>query len=128
MVYKFECDMCDADYVGYTTRHLHQRINEHKYPAIGSHLEEHGLSKTDLDEIQFSVLKKCRSKFNCLIFEMLFRKTLFAPNSLRDSACEYLIALSSHIFAFYSCLLGIHFAFMVVSTCGVNAILVILSF
>ena len=27
VVYKFQCDMCDADYV----RHLHQRINEHKY-------------------------------------------------------------------------------------------------
>ena len=23
VVYKFECDLCDADYVGYTTRHLH---------------------------------------------------------------------------------------------------------
>ena len=22
VVYKFECDLCDADYVGYTTRHL----------------------------------------------------------------------------------------------------------
>ena len=23
VVYKFACDLCDADYVGYTTRHLH---------------------------------------------------------------------------------------------------------
>ena len=43
--YKSECDLCDADYVGYTARHLHQRINEHKYSAIGRHLEQHGLSK-----------------------------------------------------------------------------------
>ena len=42
-VYKFECNLCDADYVGFTTRHLHQRIHEHKYSAIGRHLEEHGL-------------------------------------------------------------------------------------
>ena len=57
-----------------------------------------------------------------LIFEMLFinelnlesNKTLFAPNSLRDSACEYLIALS-HIFGFYSCLLGILFTFFLFS-------------
>ena len=48
MVYKFDCDLCDADYVGYTARHLHQRINAHKYSAIGRHLEQHGLLKTDL--------------------------------------------------------------------------------
>ena len=26
LVYKFECDLCDAGYVRYTSRHLHQRI------------------------------------------------------------------------------------------------------
>ena len=62
VVYKFECDLCDADYVGYTARHLHQRISEHKYYAIGKHLEQHGLLKNDLADKQFSVLKKCRSK------------------------------------------------------------------
>ena len=30
VVYKFKCDLCDADYVGYTRRHLFQRIDEHK--------------------------------------------------------------------------------------------------
>ncbi len=29
VVYLFKCDLCDADYVGYTCRHLHQRIDEH---------------------------------------------------------------------------------------------------
>ena len=68
VVNKFECNLCDADYVGYTTQHLHQCINEQKYSAIGKHPEEHGLSKADLEEKQFAVLKKCRSKFDCLIF------------------------------------------------------------
>ena len=27
IVYKFKCDLCDADYVGYTRRHLFQRID-----------------------------------------------------------------------------------------------------
>ena len=27
--------LCDSDYVGYTARHLHQRIVEHKNSAIG---------------------------------------------------------------------------------------------
>ena len=34
VVYKFQCDLCDTDYVGYTTRHLHQRIGEHKHSAM----------------------------------------------------------------------------------------------
>ena len=43
VVYKFACDLCDADYFSYTARHLHRRIAEHKYSAIGNHLlEVHG--------------------------------------------------------------------------------------
>ena len=37
VVYKFQCGSCDASYVGYTARHLHQRIDEHRYSAIGRH-------------------------------------------------------------------------------------------
>ena len=29
VVYKFACDQCDADYVGFTARHLHQPFAEH---------------------------------------------------------------------------------------------------
>jgi hypothetical protein len=30
VVYKFKCDdLCDADYVGYTSRHIYQHIDEH---------------------------------------------------------------------------------------------------
>ena len=36
LVYKFECDLCDAGYVGYTSRHLHQRIEEHKSASSSS--------------------------------------------------------------------------------------------
>ena len=75
VVYHFSCDdLCDADYVGYTARHLHQRIAEHKNLAIGKHLlEAHG-SKNLLKESQFRVLRKCQGKFDCLVFEMLWIK------------------------------------------------------
>jgi len=44
VVYKFACDLCDADYVGFTARHPHQRIAENKYLSIGKHLlEAHGV-------------------------------------------------------------------------------------
>ena len=76
VVYKFACDLCDADYVGYTARHLHQRITEHKYSSIGKHLlEAHG-DKNLLNEGQFGVLKKCHGKFDCLVYEMLFIQEL----------------------------------------------------
>ena len=31
VVYKFKCDLCDANYIGCTCRHLHQRVVEHKH-------------------------------------------------------------------------------------------------
>ena len=38
VVYRFVCDLCYADYVGYTARHLFQRVAEHKNSAIGKHV------------------------------------------------------------------------------------------
>ena len=56
VVYYFSCDLCDADYVGYTTRHLHHRIAEHKNSAIGRHfLEAHANNNNLLKENQFTV-------------------------------------------------------------------------
>ena len=76
VVYKFACDLCDADYVGYTARHLNQRIAEHKYSAIGKHLlDAHG-DKNLINENQFRVLKKCHGKFESLVYERLFIKEL----------------------------------------------------
>ena len=71
VVYLFSCDLCDEDYVGYTARHLHQRIAEHKNSAIGKHLlEVHG-DISLLNESQFRILRKCQGKFDCLVYEML---------------------------------------------------------
>ena len=42
-LYIFKCDLCDADYVGFTSRHLHQRVEEHKRSVIFNHVrEQHG--------------------------------------------------------------------------------------
>ena len=30
VVYRFQYDLRDADYVGYTRRHLHMRVDRHK--------------------------------------------------------------------------------------------------
>ena len=48
-VYHFQCSLCNAGYVGYTCRHLHQRIEEHKGSAIGNHLrEQHNMAPNDI--------------------------------------------------------------------------------
>ncbi len=71
VVYYFKCGLCDMDY-------LHRRVAEHssQNSSIGKHmLNTHGISKSELIN-KFSVLKKCRSKFDCLINEMLIIQDL----------------------------------------------------
>ena len=86
VVYLFESDLCDANYVGYTTRQLHQSVSEHRYSAIysiGRHLSPtHGLDKSKLIDHLFQVFKKCTSKFDCLTNEMLFIKNIKPPLTL----------------------------------------------
>ena len=77
--YHFVCDLCDADYVGYTARHLFQRVAEHKNSAIGNHFHEAHGRRDRLNESQFKILRKCQGKFDCLVFEMLSIKK-FKPN------------------------------------------------
>ena len=79
VVYHLICDLCDADYVGYTARHLFQRVTEHKNSAIGHHFHEaHG--RRDLfNASHFKILRKCQGKFDCLVFELLYIKK-FKPN------------------------------------------------
>ena len=76
VLYRYECDLCDADYVGYTSRHLHQRVDEHKRSVIGNHVREcHG---EDVSRIEgcYTILRKCQGKYECLLFEMLYIKEL----------------------------------------------------
>ena len=55
---------------------LNDTKSEHKNSAIGKHfLEVHG-NKHLLNEGHFKILRKCQSKFDCLIFEMLFIKKI----------------------------------------------------
>ena len=92
VVYNYQCDLCDAEYVRYTSRHLHQRIDEHRFSAIGKHLKNnHGLYNFDDLANNFSVLKKCNGKLDCLIYEMLFiRKKKPSLNTQSDSICAKL--------------------------------------
>jgi len=87
VVYNYQCDLCDAEYVGCTSQHLHQRIDEHRFSAIGKHLKnDHGIKTIGDLNSNFSILKKCGGKLDCLIYEMLFiRKKKPKLNTQSDS-------------------------------------------
>ena len=66
--------LCNAEYVGYTSRHLHQCIDEHHF-SVGKHLKnDHGNKTIGNLTSNFSVLKNCNGKLDCRIYEMLFIK------------------------------------------------------
>ena len=78
VVYRFQCDLCDAGYVCYTRAHLHTRVDGHKQKvsSVYKHYhEQHSEVPEDLLR-RFSVRKKCRNKFDCLVNEMLFIRDL----------------------------------------------------
>ena len=81
VVYKFSCPLCDAEYIGLTTRHLfffHQRIEEHcrSSSSICRHLQQdHDTTPRSLDLAKnFALLGKCQGKMDCLVCEMLLIK------------------------------------------------------
>ena len=81
VVYNFQCDLCDACYVGYTRGHLHNRVKGHKQQSSAiakPYKNVHGTIPQGPLE-RFEALKKCRNKFDCLVYEMLFIRTL-KPN------------------------------------------------
>ena len=77
-VYIFKCDLCDAVYVGYMKGNLHSRIEGHRQKSsiVAKHcLHKHRSILKDLLRY-FSMLKRCKNKFDCLEYEMLFIKDL----------------------------------------------------
>ena len=99
VVYSFECDLCDSNYVGYTTRHLFQRIADHRYSAIGRHLRDAHGNIGLLNESQFRMLKKCSTKWDCLVYEMLYIRTIRPNlNTQSDSIRAKLFVKSFNLF------------------------------
>ena len=79
VVYEFTCDLRDTNYIGYICRHLHQRVEEHKHSVIGKYFTGRAWFNTGQPEPDnliksFKVIKKCRGKFEYLIYEMLLIK------------------------------------------------------
>ena len=68
LVYKFECVLCNAGYVGFKRRH------KNSSSSICKHFrDKHSLASKYLTK-NFSVLIKCPNKFDCLVYEMFIRE------------------------------------------------------
>ena len=75
-VYRFQCDLCDAGYVGYSRGHLNVR-KQRLFSLYKQYQDKH--SQVPEDPMRpFDVLKKCENKFACLVHEILFIRELKA--------------------------------------------------
>ena len=76
VVYHFKCDLCNADYVGYTCRHLHQRIDKHKFLVVGEHMvEQHGEDAKNIER-SFKVLRNVGGNMNVYFMKCYLSKSL----------------------------------------------------
>ena len=70
VVLNFQCDLCDAGYVGYTRAHLHNRVKgcKQQSSAIAKHYKNaHGTNPLDYRSfLPFYVLKKFQVHFKNL--------------------------------------------------------------
>ena len=62
VVYDFNCGPCDADYVGFMSRHLHKRLKEHKGSTMGNYVKKGKDPRTPCITNNFKLLKTCQSK------------------------------------------------------------------
>ena len=78
VVYQFKCSFCDENYIGFTMRHLHERCEEHKFnsSSIKKHFNNQHDCLPDNINQHFTVLRKCKTKQDCLIYEMLYIREL----------------------------------------------------
>ena len=112
VVYYFQCDQCESGYVGYTSRRLHQRVDEHtaSKTAIGDHIRTHGSDISSLPK-NFRILRKCKYKWDCFMFVMLFIRDLKPTlNKQKDSISSKVFKYFVHIVLFYCLYLFISLA------------------
>ena len=88
-VWKFKCDLCDTGYyIGYTMRHLHERVEEHKHKQFSickHYMSKHGTIPRDLTE-NITVLRKGKGKFECLLYEIIFMPKEKPPLNIQSDS------------------------------------------
>ena len=93
VVYRFQCDLRDAGYVGYTRGHLHI------YSIYKHYQDKHGKVLEDLMK-RFDVLKKCKYKFGCLLHEMLFIIELNPTLNVQSDSVGFILLFFTYLEVF----------------------------
>lgn len=89
VVYQYKCS-CDMSYVGYTCRHLHQRVSEHQ--RSNSSIYQHCFSSGhSFSTSRFTIIARCTTKLDCQIreaMEIYYRRPQL--NSREEYVCSLL--------------------------------------
>ena len=80
MVYKFTCGGCESVYIGFTTRYLTTRINEHLNLDKNSHIFKHLLESPDCKQKctnkNFEIIDRSNDEYSLKIKEAIWIKEL----------------------------------------------------
>jgi hypothetical protein len=88
-VYKIECNLCNAIYIGQTIRTMRSRINEHctdKKSFVYVHMLSHGNNNNN--KFKWSILSTNRSRSARLVMESLFIIFIKTFNNFLMNGCE----------------------------------------
>ena len=84
VIYKIQCAVCEAAYVGQTGRHINTRLSEHLNPTspVGKHLKECGTS-VSIEEVEI-LASTSRDEWYRLTLEALFIEELKPTLNTKD--------------------------------------------
>ena len=90
-VYRFQSDLCDAGYVGYSRGHLNVR-KQRLFSLYKQYQDKH--SQVPEDPMRrFDVLKRCKNKFDCPVHEILFIPELRANSECASDSIRVKVFL-----------------------------------
>ena len=87
LVYKFQCNLCDAGYVGYTRGHLHERVDGHKQKSSSickHYFSEHSSNVPGPCTVRPIFFFHNRQRSHFFIFPFLPKKLEKWKNKLRQ--------------------------------------------
>jgi hypothetical protein len=95
VVYSVKCCTCQQEYIGSTSRDLHDRIQQHLFPSTNSAISEHLLTCGTKDHLFISVISRHKNIIDTRLAESIaiYRRN---PRLNRKNECESSVAIIQH--------------------------------
>jgi uncharacterized protein (UPF0335 family) len=95
VVYSIKCNCCQQEYIGSTSRYLHDRMQQHLFPSTNSAITEHLLTCGSADNLKISIVSKQKNIIDTRLAEAIFiyRRN---PKLNRKHECDSSVAIISH--------------------------------